>query len=94
MGSRLSVETDLPHVGVVYLRVEEGNVPGLKLFHMRSGVTEVAPRLADVEADMQGLVEAHMETTLGVWFLASEYSTGPVPEGASTRWVSTREMLR
>ncbi|AZM56294.1 transporter [Streptomyces sp. WAC 01529] len=47
---------------------------GLKLFHTtNSGVTEVAPRLAAVEADVQDLVEAHMETMLGVTFLASEY---------------------
>ncbi|MFF2567263.1 DUF5655 domain-containing protein [Streptomyces sp. NPDC058084] len=47
---------------------------GLKLFHTtKSGVTEVMPRLAEVEADVQGLVEAHMETLLGVTFLASEY---------------------
>ncbi|MDX3521979.1 DUF5655 domain-containing protein [Streptomyces scabiei] len=55
---------------------------GLKLFHTtESGVTEVAPRLAEVEADVQGLVEAHMQTMLGVRFLASEYSTGPVHGG-------------
>ncbi|GGW51742.1 hypothetical protein GCM10010320_35840 [Streptomyces caelestis] len=47
---------------------------GLKLFHTTSsGVTEVASRLAEVEADVQGLVEAHMEAMLGVRFLASEY---------------------
>ncbi|MFJ5546657.1 DUF5655 domain-containing protein [Streptomyces sp. NPDC093225] len=54
---------------------------GLKLFNTRSGVTEVAPQLAEVEADVQDLVEAHMETMLGVRFLASEYSTGPVHGG-------------
>ncbi|GGK29209.1 transporter [Streptomyces camponoticapitis] len=55
---------------------------GLKLFHTtKSGVTEVAPRRAEVEADVQGLVEAHMETLLGVRFLASEYGTGPVHGG-------------
>ncbi|MEN1888994.1 DUF5655 domain-containing protein [Streptomyces mirabilis] len=55
---------------------------GLKLFHTtNSGVTEVAPRLAEVEADVQDLIEAHMETMLGVRFLASEYSTGPVHGG-------------
>jgi predicted transport protein len=48
-------------------------VVGLKLFNMKSGVTEVVPRLAEVEADVQNLVEAHMETMLGVRFLASEY---------------------
>ncbi|MEU8955003.1 DUF5655 domain-containing protein [Streptomyces sp. NPDC048518] len=47
---------------------------GLKLFHTtNSGVTEVMPRLAAVEADVQDLVEAHMEKMLGVRFLASEF---------------------
>ncbi|NGO45100.1 DUF5655 domain-containing protein [Streptomyces ureilyticus] len=47
---------------------------GLKLFHTtNSGVTEVMPRLAEVEADVQDLIEAYMETMLGVRFLASEY---------------------
>lgn len=55
---------------------------GLKLFRTtKSGVTEVAPRLAQVEADVQGLVEVHMETLLGVRFLASEYGTGPAHGG-------------
>ncbi|MFE3389504.1 DUF5655 domain-containing protein [Streptomyces anulatus] len=44
-------------------------------------MAEVMPRLAEVEADVQGLVEAHMETLLGVRFLASEYSTGPLHGG-------------
>ncbi|MEU6372149.1 DUF5655 domain-containing protein [Streptomyces sp. NPDC046909] len=46
---------------------------GLRLFNVTSGVTEVVPRLAQVEADVQGLVEAHMDAVLGVTFLASEY---------------------
>ncbi|MFE0796299.1 DUF5655 domain-containing protein [Streptomyces mutabilis] len=57
---------------------------GLKLFRTdttNSGMTEVIPHLAEIEADLQGLVEAHMETLLGVRFLASEYSTGPVHGG-------------
>ncbi|WP_181785399.1 DUF5655 domain-containing protein [Streptomyces phytophilus] len=57
---------------------------GLKLFRtsrVDGGVAEVASRLAEVEADVQGLVEAHMETLLGVRFLASEYGTGPVHGG-------------
>ncbi|GCD41889.1 transporter [Streptomyces paromomycinus] len=66
---------------------------GLKLFHTMNGnVAEVAPRLAEVEADVQHLIEAHMETMLGVRFLASEYSTGPVH--GSTRWVWTRTTRR
>ncbi|WP_413116895.1 DUF5655 domain-containing protein [Streptomyces sp. CY1] len=57
---------------------------GVKLFRtdaMKRGMTEVMPRLAEVEADVQGLVETHMETLLGVRFLASEYSIGPVHGG-------------
>lgn len=56
----------------------------MKLFRTdatKGVVTEVTPRLAEVEADVQGLVEAHMETLLGVRFLASEYGTGPVHGG-------------
>lgn len=46
----------------------------MKLFRTtKGGVTEVTPRLAAVEADVQSLIEAHMETMLGVTFLASEY---------------------
>ncbi|MEU6904248.1 site-specific integrase [Streptomyces coeruleorubidus] len=59
---------------VLDFRVEEGKALGLKLFHTtKDGVTEVAPRLAEVEAELQGLIEADMETMLGVRFLASEY---------------------
>ncbi|WP_406076087.1 DUF5655 domain-containing protein [Streptomyces virginiae] len=54
---------------------------GLKLFNTNSSVTEVAPRLAEAEADVQDLVEGHMQTMLGVRFLASEYSTGPAHGG-------------
>lgn len=46
---------------------------GLKLFNTAGGLSEVVPRLAAVEADVQDLVEAHMETMLGVTFLASEF---------------------
>ncbi|MGW4441915.1 DUF5655 domain-containing protein [Streptomyces sp. NPDC004682] len=57
---------------------------GLKLFRTdaaRCDVTEVTSHLAAVEADVQGLVEAHMEALLGVRPLASEYGTGPVHGG-------------
>jgi RecB family endonuclease NucS len=68
------VETNLPLPGVLDLRVEKGKVSGMRLFHTAtSDVTEVASRLAEAEADVQGLVEAHMETMLGATFLASEY---------------------
>lgn len=66
-----------------------GEVSGLKLFDTKSGVTEVMPCLADV----QDLVEGHMQTMLGVRFLASEYGTGPV-EAGSSRPGSTRTAPR
>ncbi|MFI9210163.1 DUF5655 domain-containing protein [Streptomyces sp. NPDC053253] len=54
----------------------------LRLFHALSGgASEIAPRLAATEACVQGLVEANMQALLGVKFLASEYSTGPVHAG-------------
>jgi predicted transport protein len=53
----------------------------LKLYNTNHGVTEIAPRLAEAEAHVQRLVEANMEALLGVRFLASEYSTGPVHGG-------------
>ncbi|CAM5586075.1 hypothetical protein SFIMM107S_06197 [Streptomyces griseus] len=55
---------------------------GLKMFHTtNSGVAEVTPRLAAVEADVQDLVEAHIQTMLGVTFLASEYMIDCVDGG-------------
>ncbi|MFI6471249.1 hypothetical protein ACIBL5_13495 [Streptomyces sp. NPDC050516] len=54
---------------------------GLKLFSTAGGVAEVMPRLAEVEADVQDLVEVHMETMLGVTFLASEYVINCVDGG-------------
>ncbi|MFG2707412.1 DUF5655 domain-containing protein [Streptomyces sp. NPDC048386] len=56
-------------------------MPDLKLYNTNGGVTEVAPRLADAEADVQSIVEGNMEKLLGVRFLASEYGTGPVHGG-------------
>ncbi|MEV0641648.1 DUF5655 domain-containing protein [Streptomyces sp. NPDC050619] len=56
-------------------------MPDLKLYNTQGGVTEVMPRLADAEADVQSLVEANMEALLGVRFLATEYSTGRVHGG-------------
>ncbi|MBC2878029.1 MULTISPECIES: DUF5655 domain-containing protein [Streptomyces] len=53
----------------------------MRLFRTQGCVTEVGSRLAEVEADVQDLVEANLEVMLGVRFLASEYSTGPVHGG-------------
>jgi hypothetical protein len=38
-------------------------VVGLELFNTKSGVTEVVPRFAEVEADAQNLVEMHTACT-------------------------------
>lgn len=80
----LIAEINLCLPDVVDLLCDNGGGRGLKLFHTdttSSGMTEVTPRLAEAEADVQVLVEAHMETLLGVRFLASEYGTGPVHAG-------------
>jgi predicted transport protein len=44
-------------------------------------VREIAALAVERERDLQRLVEANMEALLGVRFLASEYSTGPVHGG-------------
>lgn len=54
---------------------------GLRLFNVKVGAAEVVPRLAQAEADVQGLVEAHMEKMLGVTFLASEYVIDCIASG-------------
>ncbi|EOY45741.1 Transporter [Streptomyces lividans 1326] len=64
--------------------MEEGEVSGLTLFRTNmasKSVIEVTPCLAEFEAEVQDLVEAHMGTMLGVRFLASEYGTGPLHGG-------------
>ncbi|MFE0136970.1 DUF5655 domain-containing protein [Streptomyces sp. NPDC059037] len=54
----------------------------LRLFHATAcGAREVVPHLAEVEADVQGLVEANMQTMLGVTLLASEYAIDCVEGG-------------
>ncbi|MFF7438922.1 transporter [Streptomyces sp. NPDC008122] len=62
------------------MAITEGGLV-LKLFNTTNGVTEVTPWLAEAEADVQALVESAMELMLGVRFLATEYSTGPVHGG-------------
>lgn len=80
--SKPLAETILAPFDADDLRVDEGKASGLRLFREKNGgVTEAASRIADVEADLQGLVEVNMEALLEVRFLASEYSTGPVHGG-------------
>ncbi|MCM1969434.1 DUF5655 domain-containing protein [Streptomyces sp. G1] len=55
---------------------------GLRLFDVSGGgAVELTARSAELERHLQGVVEENMELFLGVRFLASEYSTGPVHGG-------------
>ncbi|EFG10336.1 Hypothetical protein SCLAV_5263 [Streptomyces clavuligerus] len=67
---------------------------GLRLFSTKRDMTEVMPRLAVVEADVQGFVEAHREITLGARFLASDTTPGWFKADESTRWAWTRTARR
>ncbi|MFI5766902.1 DUF5655 domain-containing protein [Streptomyces sp. NPDC051563] len=54
----------------------------LRLFDVNGGgAVEITARPAELERHLQDVVEANMELLLGVRFLASEYSTGPVHGG-------------
>ena len=54
----------------------------MRLFTLGDGnAVEILPKALELERDLQGLVEANMPALLGVRFLASEYSTGPVHGG-------------
>ncbi len=54
----------------------------IKLFSVRADtVDELAGRSALLEKELQQLIESHLETFLGVRFLASEYSTGKTHKG-------------
>ncbi|QRM47212.1 DUF5655 domain-containing protein [Rhizobium sp. BG4] len=54
----------------------------IKLFHFDGHqVTELAGAAVQVEKSLQNLFEANLEALLGIRFLASEHSTGPVHGG-------------
>lgn len=54
----------------------------VKLFRVDgAGALEVSPSSVQVEKSLQNLFEANLEALLGVRFLASEFSTGPVHGG-------------
>jgi hypothetical protein len=46
-----------------------------------NNVSELAGQSVQVEKSLQGLFEAHLEELLGIRFIASEHSTGPVHGG-------------
>ena len=51
----------------------------IKLFRLSDNqITELARQAIQVEKSLQSLFEANLDTLLGVKFLASEYSTGPI----------------
>jgi len=57
-------------------------VSDLKLFNLQNNeVTELKGQAAALEKDLQHLIEANMETFLGVRFLAREYTTGKTHKG-------------
>ena len=54
----------------------------IKVFQLAPNeVHELPPQAAQVEKSLQTLFERHLDSLLGVRFLASEYSTGPVHGG-------------
>ncbi len=54
----------------------------IKLFHITKGqATELQGAALDLEKPMQNLIEANLDTFLGIRFLASEYSTGKTHGG-------------
>lgn len=54
----------------------------IKLFRLEAGkATELAGDASDLEKPLQTLIEANLDTLLGIRFLASEYSTGKTHGG-------------
>lgn len=54
----------------------------IKLFRLQSGrATELQGDASDLEKPLQNLIEANLETLLGIRFLATEYSTGKTHGG-------------
>ena len=54
----------------------------IKLFSIRAGlVTELAGAAVTIEKELQTLLESNLEVVLGIRFIASEFSTGPVHGG-------------
>jgi len=63
-------------------RGERAVMSDIKLFRLSEGkVSELASQSIQVEKSLQDLFQNHLEELLGVRFLASEHSTGPVHRG-------------
>lgn len=53
----------------------------IKLFKLADKITELEGKSVALEKSLQSLIEKHLDTFLGVRFLASEYSTGKTHGG-------------
>src|SRR5690606_37636445 len=54
----------------------------IKLFQIADGrLGELDPQAPQIEKSLQTLIESNLETLLGIRFLGTEYSTGPVHGG-------------
>lgn len=57
----------------------------IKLFRLQTGkAVELQGDASDLEKPLQTLIEASLETLLGICFLATEYSTGKTHAGRQT----------
>ena len=64
----------------------------IRLFQLQSdSARELPAESVDIEKSLQSLLEQHLESFLGVRFLATEYITEKRTAGASTRsaWMIT-----
>jgi hypothetical protein len=62
-------------------------VGDIKLFRLNGDtVDELEGQSVAIEKSLQNLFERHLETFLGVRFLALEYSTGKVMQDVSILW--------
>src|ERR1035438_7301265 len=70
-----------PGIWLPFRKVEE-SVADIKLFQLQSdSARELRAESVDIEKSLQSLMEHHLESFLGVRFVASEYVTGKVHGG-------------
>jgi len=66
-----------------------------KYFALKSGKPQnFRGAASDLEEPMQNLIEADLDTFLGIRFLALKYSTGKTHGGRIAHWGSTRAIAR
>ncbi len=75
------------------ITVEVKALGDIKLFKLGTeSITELEGQSVSVEKSIQEIMEQHLETFLGVRFLASEYTTGKSMLVESTTWVSMKTL--